>query len=137
MSDQNEFWVLDKFVCPAPKRQIEERFRKLLHEFGVSIDDTAKYTLHSPRNFYTNGADQIGWSSESQTILGRWSKNSKMPEHYLRSKGTRELQLRHDLGERIRLGWEPVGSHQIPNPPPASSSHSSRQDTHLSVNSLD
>ena len=136
--DLESSWILEKQICPAPKRQVESRSRQLLTSIGIpDHTDVMKYTLHSPRNFYTNGADQIGWSTESQTILGRWSKNSKMPEHYLRSKGTRELQLRHDLSERIRLGWEPVGSHQIPNPPPASSAHSSRQDTHLSVNSLD
>ena len=137
-SDSDSNWAMETNVVPAPKRQVEARFRRLLADIGIPDHvDVLKYTLHSPRNFYTNAADQIGWSTESQTILGRWSKNSKMPHHYLRSKGTRVLQLRHDLAERIRLGWEPVGSHQIPNPPPASSSHSSRQDTHLPVNSLD
>ena len=118
---------------------ILERLRDIIYEVGVPSGVIAdNYTLHSPRNFYTNSANQVGWSLESQTVLGRWSKNSKMPDRYIRSNGSLELQLRTDIANRIRKGWEPVGKFQIPNPPPASFQHFGRQDTaSVSVDELD
>ena len=56
----------------GPKRQIEQRMRECIFEIGVPSGTRAEqYTLHSPRNFYTNGAGQLGWNLEAQTILGR------------------------------------------------------------------
>ena len=129
-----------ELLIAAPKRQIEKLMRDVIFKIGVpSGKNSENYTLHSPRNFYVNGASQLGWTNESQTILGRWSKNSKMPEHYCRSSGALELQIRNDLASRVRKGWEPKGKHQIPMPPPASNPHSGRTDTTLSssVNQVD
>ena len=114
----------------GPKRQIEQRMREYIFDIGVpSGTRSEQYTLHSPRNFYTNGAGQLGWNLEAQTILGRWKKNSIMPEHYSRSSGSLELQIRSDLANRVRKGWEPKGKNEIPMAPPASAPHASRLDT--------
>ena len=114
----------------APKRQIEQRMRELIHKVGVPSGHQANsYTLHSPRNFYTNAGAQLGWNIESQTVLGRWTKSSTMPEHYTRGTGVLELQLRRDISERIGSGWEPAKSFQISNIPPPSTPHHGRQDT--------
>ena len=57
---------------PGPKKQIEQRLREMIFEIGTPSGTTPEnYTLHSPRNFYTNGAGQLGWNNEAQTILGR------------------------------------------------------------------
>ena len=134
----NKFWFITSNQ-PASKKMVLERLREIIHDIGVPSGLTAdNYTLHSPRNFYTNSANQVGWSLESQTVLGRWSKNSKMPDRYIRSNGSLELQLRTDIANRIRNGWEPVGKFQIPNPPPSSFPHFGRQDTAtVSVDELD
>ena len=127
------------FDSMATKRQIEARLRELIHKVGVPAGKTPDaYTLHSPRNFYTNASSQLGWSQETQTVLGRWSKNSVMPDHYTRSTGVLELQLRKDISDRIGKGWEPAKSFNIANAPAPESSHYGRQDTSASlVNQLD
>ena len=123
----------------ARKKMILQHLRDTIHMVGVPSGMAPdSYTLHYPRNFYTNSASQVGWSLESQTVLGRWSKNSKMPDRYIRSNGSLELQLRSDICDRTRKGWEPVGKFQTPNPPPFSSQHFGRQDTATaSVDELD
>ena len=56
---------------PAPKKQVEKMLRETIFEIGVPSGTTSgSFTLHSPRNFYVNGASQLGWDTESQTILG-------------------------------------------------------------------
>ena len=114
----------------GPKKQMEQRLHEVIFTVGVPSGSRAEhYTLHSPRNFYTNGAGQLGWNQEAQTILGRWKKNSIMPEHYSRSSGTLELQIRADLADRVRKGWEPKGKNEIPMAPPANVPHACRLDT--------
>ena len=65
------------------------------------------YTLHSPRNFFTNATSQLGFSEQDQTILGRWSPNSRMPLRYTRSVPTKELNMRRTVIDRINEGWTP------------------------------
>ena len=125
------------FDSVAAKRQIEARLRELVHKVGGPPGVFPEsYTLHSPRNFYTNASAQLGWSQETQTVLGRWSKKSAMPDHYNRSTGVLELQVRKDISDRIGQGWEPAKSFSLSQAPAPVSSHYGRQDTSL-VNQLD
>ena len=118
----------------AAKRQIETRLRDLINKIGMpSGSFPENYTLHSPRNFYTNASAQLGWNQETQTVLGRWSKNSVMPDHYTRCSGVLELQLRKDISDRIGKGWEPAKSFTLANAPAPESSHYGRQDTSVSL----
>ena len=76
------------------------------------------YTLHSPRNWYTSVAAQLGWNCKAQTTLGRWGDASKMPNRYNRQKGTVELSARSDIVNRIRDGWTPADEHATAQKPP-------------------
>ena len=86
---------------------------------SFSIPNPADYALHSPRNFYSTAANQLGWSREQRAVLGRWSEDSRMPNRYDRSTCTTELQIRNDVAARIRGGWAPTGPFEVPSALPA------------------
>ena len=112
----------------AKKTAVLTTFRKMIEESGER--DPSAYTLHSPRNWYTSVAAQLGWCTKAQTTLGRWGDDSNMPNKYNRQKGTVELSVRSDIIDRIKKGWLPAdGEAQILAPPAAGSKHTLRNDT--------
>ena len=99
----------------------------MLTEAGET--ESKRYTLHSPRNWYTSVAAQLGWDTKAQTTLGRWGHNSLMPNHYNRQKGTIELSARNDVVDRVIAGWTPASEGPtIIQPPPAQTTHALRAD---------
>ena len=111
----------------AKKTAVLDVFRKMISDSGE--DDHMKYTLHSPRNWYTSVAAQLGWCTKAQTTLGRWGDDSNMPNRYNRQKGTVELSVRNDIIDRIKRGWLPAdGDARVLAPPAASSKHTLRSD---------
>ena len=104
----------------SKKTAVLATFRKMIEESGER--DPTVYTLHSPRNWYTSVAAQLGWCTKAQTTLGRWGDDSNMPNRYNRQKGTVELSVRSDIIDRIRRGWLPAdGDARILAPPAAGS----------------
>ena len=112
----------------AKKANILKVFRRMLTNAGETA--ASKFTLHSPRNWYTSAAAQLGWDIKAQTTLGRWGQNSAMPNRYNRQKGTVELSVRNDVVGRVHDGWQPVSEDaRIDQPPPPRSAHALRADT--------
>merc|ERR1711973_85681 len=111
----------------AKKFEVLKIFHTMIEKSG---DPSSKaYTLHSPRNWYTSVAAQLGWGCKAQTTLGRWGDESKMPNRYNRQKGTVELSVRSDIVERIRRGWNPSATQaSIQKPPRADTKHALRSD---------
>ena len=117
----------------AKKTPVLGKFRSMISETGDT--DSMRFTLHSPRNWYTSVASQLGWDVRAQTTLGRWGPNSSMPNHYNRQHGTLELSVRNDVIERVLEGWNPADSKpHINHPPPAKTRHALRSDlAHLEL----
>ena len=111
----------------AKKFEVLKAFRSIIEKSGDP--HSTIYTLHSPRNWYTSVAAQLGWGCKAQTTLGRWGDASKMPNRYNRQKGTVELSVRSDIVERIRRGWTPSDAQaSIQKPPKAQRKHALRSD---------
>ena len=109
------------------KLEVLKAFRTLIEKSGDP--SSAAYTLHSPRNWYTSVAAQLGWGCKAQTTLGRWGDESKMPNRYNRQKCTVELSVRSDIVERVRKGWTPSDIHAtIQRPPKGKKKHALRSD---------
>ena len=127
------FPAIDSSGNPTFSKASKEAATVSLHKFiemaGVPPGTAPyEYTLHSPRNFYTNAASQMGWGEEAMTVLGRWSPGSSMPSRYVRSNGTQELNLRRDVINRIRGGWEPAREGESTRPPIPLDSNAARHD---------
>ena len=75
-----------------------------------------KYTLHSPRAVMPTWANQLGWSKEDRTALGRWAPNSEMPNWYDRAVCNTELRLRYTIIQNCRSGWTPLQAFALPKP---------------------
>ena len=106
--------------------------RTLIKESGTP--DPSAFSLHSPRNWCTSIASQLGWSKKAQTTLGRWGDNSNMPNRYNRANGSVELAIRSDIVDRIHdHGWRPSSKTSISDPPscPSTYHYMRNQDAHL------
>ena len=75
-------------------------FRTLLEEIGTGSPNS--YTLHALRSYYTTAANQLGFSKEKRSTLGRWVSSGNMADHYDRSACTTELKLRNNVSKVIR-----------------------------------
>ena len=64
-------------------------------------------TMHSPRNLYPSLANQLGWSSEARSKIGRWSGRSHMADHYDRNFCVTELKLRRGIQKKVSGRWRP------------------------------
>ena len=111
----------------ATRAEVTSAFRNMIRKSGDPSPDI--YTLHSPRNWYTSAAAQLGWTCKAQTTLGRWGDESKMPNRYNRQKGTVELSVRADIVSRVRDGWTPADDKAtIQKPPVPKKRHALRAD---------
>ena len=93
----------------ANRTTVQNRMRDLISEQKLLPEgaDINEYTLHSPRNFFTNATSLLGFPEQDQTILGRWSQHSRMPFRYTRAIATKELEMRRNVIDRISKGWAP------------------------------
>ena len=85
-------------------------FRRLTALFGFE----GKFTLRSPRNWFTTCAGQLLYSREHREKLGRWAPGSVMPDHYDRAVCATELRLRNEIIAKLNLGWRPSKEYETP-----------------------
>ena len=71
--------------------------------------------LHSPRNFFATCAGQLLYGREFREKLGRWAPGSIMPGRYDRAECATELRSRSEIIGKIREGWRPSKSFEIPS----------------------
>ena len=85
-------------------------FQRLTNLFGFE----GRFTLHSPRNWFTTCAGQLLYSREHREKLGRWAPGSVMPDHYDRAVCATELRLRAEIIAKFNQGWRPSKEYEIP-----------------------
>ena len=98
---------------PARYHDTRKRLVECATEFGV--EGAENLTLHSPRNLYPSLANQLGWSIEHRSKIGRWSGRSNMADHYDRNFCVTELKLRTDIQKKIVNGWRPPSAYEVPD----------------------
>ena len=73
------------------------------------------YTLHSPRFLICGMAGQAGFTMEQRRSMGRWGPASGMPVRYDQSRCCAELAAKHSLWEKLRQGFRPGDSFELPS----------------------